>query len=138
MSDDFSTCLMANARMAARAVTRRYDAALRPYGITAAQFSLLGKVGGQEALTVSALAEANAMDRTSLTRNLDLLERMGLISSAHAPKGNGRLCALTPKGRALVAELIPIWRQGQAEMRALLTPEDFDATIKVLKRLAEV
>lgn len=138
MSDDFSTCLMANARMAARAVTRRYDAALRPYGITAAQFSLLGKVGGQEALTVSALAEANAMDRTSLTRNLDLLERMGLISSAQAPKGNGRLCTLTPKGRALIAELIPIWRQGQAEMRALLTPDDFDATIKVLKRLAEV
>jgi DNA-binding MarR family transcriptional regulator len=138
MSDDFSTCLVTNARMAARAVTRRYDAALRPYGITAAQFSLLGKVGGQEALTVSALADANAMDRTSLTRNLDLLERMGLIASLTAPKGNGRLCALTPKGRALITELVPIWRQGQAEMRALLSPQDFDATIKVLKRLAEV
>ena len=37
MADDFSRCLVSNSRMAARAITRRYDAYLRPFGITATQ-----------------------------------------------------------------------------------------------------
>jgi hypothetical protein len=40
--DDFDQCMVFNTRMAARAVTRRYDSYLREHGITATQLSLLG------------------------------------------------------------------------------------------------
>jgi DNA-binding MarR family transcriptional regulator len=140
MEVDFSTCLVFNTRMAARAVTRRYDALLRPYGITSAQFSLLGGIGRGEGRTVTELAERNGIERTGLTRNIDRLERLGLIESRPARKGTGRVCDLTDKGEALVEELVPLWVSAQAEMRELLaaSASDFSTTLDVLKRLAHV
>jgi len=138
MDVDFSTCLVFNTRMAARAVTRRYDGLLRPYGVTSAQFSLLGGIKRGEGQSVSDLAERNGIDRTSLTRNLDRLERMGLITSAPAAKGNARVCDLTADGEALVAKLVPLWVEAQTEMRQLLSAGDFSTTLGVLKRLSRV
>lgn len=138
MIDDFSQCLVSNSRMAARAITRRYDLYLRPYGISSTQLSLLGGLGSGSERTVSDLADARGFDRTTLTRNLDRLEAMGLIASRPAPKGNGRLCELTAKGHNLLVEVSPLWREAQAEMRSLLSDEGFEASIRTLQRLAEV
>lgn len=138
MEVDFSSCLVFNTRMAARAVTRRYDGLLRPYGVTSAQFSLLGGIRRGEGQTVSELAEKNGIDRTSLTRNLDRLEKMGLIVSLPAVRGNARICDLTEAGEALVAKLVPLWFEAQGEMRNLLSASDFSTTLDVLKRLSRV
>lgn len=138
MQDDFSQCMVTNSRMAARAITRRYDVYLRPYAITSTQLSLLFGIRSMPDRTVSEMAEARGFERTTLTRNLDRLEAMGLIASRAARKGNGRICEITPKGGALLQELTPLWRQAQAEMREALTAEGFDQTLRVLKRLAGV
>jgi DNA-binding MarR family transcriptional regulator len=129
--------MVSNTRMAARAITRRYDAYLRPFGITATQFSLLGGITEMPDATVSEIAEARGFDRTTLTRNLDRLEAMGLIASHHPEHGNGRISDVTPKGRAMLDEALPLWRQAQAEMRAELSSRTFDDSIKMLKRLAK-
>jgi DNA-binding MarR family transcriptional regulator len=136
--DEFSQCMVTNSRMAARAITRRYDGYLRPYGLTSTQLSLLGGLRSLAGATVSELAEARGFDRTTLTRNLDRLETMGLVISKHPDRGNGRIAAITPKGDALIDELLPLWRQAQAEMKAELSRETFDDSLKMLKRLARV
>ena len=138
MQDDFTQCMVSNSRMAARAITRRYDAHARPFGITATQYSLLGVIMGSGEQTVSELAEERGFDRTTLTRNLDRLEKMGLIASRPADHGNGRICKLTDEGRALVEKMLPFWRKAQAEIREELGADGFDETIKTLKRLATV
>ena len=46
--------------------------------------------------------------------------------------------AITPKGDALIDELLPLWRKAQAEMQAELSRETFDDSLNVLKRLAKV
>jgi DNA-binding MarR family transcriptional regulator len=138
MADDFSQCMVSNSRMAARAVTRRYDAYLRPYGMTATQLSLLGAIRMLPGLTVSELAEARGFDRTTLTRNLDRLEERGLAASTERERGNGRIAAITPKGDALLDQLLPLWREAQADLRTELSRETFDDSIKTLKRLAKV
>jgi len=51
MADDFTQCMVSNSRMAARAITRRYDAYLRPFGMTATQLSLLGAFLAVSSLT---------------------------------------------------------------------------------------
>src|SRR3954463_6369703 len=104
MADDFSLCMVSNTRMAARAVTRRYDAYLRPFGVTATQLSLLGGLRELAGASVSEIAEARGFDRTTLTRNLDRLEAMGLVLSRHAEHGNGRIAEITPKGDALIEQ----------------------------------
>ena len=136
MTDDFTQCMVSNSRMAARAITRRYDSYLRPHGVTATQLSLLGAIQLMPGSTVSQLAEARGFERTTLTRNLDKLEQMGLVASA--AQGRGRVPALTPKGEALIAELLPLWRRAQAELRTELSSETFDDSINMLKRLSKV
>ena len=138
MLDDFTQCMVSNSRMAARAITRRYDAYLRPHGLTSTQLSLLGSIKTMRDRTVSELAEARGFDRTTLTRNLDRLQDMGLIESRTAERGNGRICSITEKGEALIQELLPAWRQAQAEMREHLSAQGFDDSLKVLKTLAKV
>jgi DNA-binding MarR family transcriptional regulator len=138
MVDDFTQCMVSNSRMAARAITRRYDAYLRPHGVTSTQLSLLGGLSMMPGLTVSELADARGFDRTTLTRNLDRLEEMGVIQSHAAERGNGRICSVTAKGRALIHELLPLWRKAQAEMREQLSPDGFDDSLQVLKTLAKV
>ena len=138
MADDFSLCMVSNSRMAARAITRRYDAYLRPFGMTATQLSLLGGLREMAGATVSEIAEARGFDRTTLTRNLDRLEATGIVASRHPDHGNGRISEITPKGEALLEQLLPLWRQAQAEIQAELSPRTFDDSLKVLKRLAKV
>ena len=138
MLDDFGLCMVSNTRKAARAVTRRYDAYLRPYGMTATQFSLLGGVGMMPGATVSEIAEERGFDRTTLTRNLDRLEDLGLVRSHQPEHGNGRISEVTPKGEALVAQLLPLWRQAQADLEAELGAAGFADTLGVLQRLSHV
>ncbi len=136
--DDFSQCMVSNSRMAARAITRRYDAYARPFGITSTQFSLLGAIIAAGDQTVTELAEKRGFERTTLVRNLDRLEKLGLIVSVPAEHGNGRICRLTAKGGETVQQLLPFWRKAQAEIRAELGNDKFDDTVAALKRLATI
>lgn len=138
MRDDFTQCMVSNTRMAARAITRRYDAYARPFGITSTQFSILGLIIASGERNVSELAEVRGFERTTLTRNLDRLEKMGLIASEAAEHGNGRICSLTEKGRGLVDQMLPYWRKAQAEIRAELGLAGFEDTLETLRRLAAI
>jgi DNA-binding MarR family transcriptional regulator len=138
MVDDFTQCMVSNTRKAARAITRRYDAYARPFGITSTQFSLMGTLQTSGAQTVSELAEQRGFERTTLTRNLDRLEKLGLVASRAPRTGNGRLCTLTAAGQDLMLRMLPVWRKAQAEIRAELGADGFEQTVETLKRLAAV
>mgnify|MGYP001979725555 CR=1 FL=1 len=126
MANELSTCLVLSTIRAARALTRRYDARLRDYGVTLAQFMVMGSIRDRADRTLSEHAERIAMDRTTLSRNLDLLERKGLARKDAGGAGNARRCALTPEGEALLDRLMPVWRDAQAEMRGRLHEADPD------------
>jgi DNA-binding MarR family transcriptional regulator len=74
-----TNCACFNPRKVARAVTQLYDDALRPAGLRVTQFSLLVVVRMAGPVSVTRLAELTVLDRTTLTRNLELLERQGWI-----------------------------------------------------------
>ena len=114
-------CLCLHAQRAARALARRYDAALRPLGLTSGQFSLLMALNRPEPPVMGEVASLLAMDRTTLTANLKPLERRGLL--AVAPDGadrRSRRLELTEPGRALLARALPAWERTQAEGERLL------------------
>ena len=132
---NMADCLLLNTVMAARAMTRRYDERLKPYGVSVIQFSVLMVLRAGRDEPVSRMAERVAMDRTTLLRNLELLVRRGLVRTEPALKGNGRRFLLSGKGAALVEELVPHWRSAQAEVRALLGEDDSDRVLAALKQL---
>jgi DNA-binding MarR family transcriptional regulator len=119
------TCLCLHAQRAARAIARRFDIALKPAGITSGQFSLLMSLNRPEPPNLSSVAALLAMDRTTLTANLKPLERRRLIKTAADPKdARARLLRLTPAGRTVLAEAVPIWQHVHAEIEKELSDPD--------------
>ncbi len=137
-TDNFDLCMVLNTRMAARAITRRADRQLRVFGITAAQFSILGSLQNHPGRSVTEMAETIAMDRTTLSRNLDLLERKGLVAATAATRGNGRIGTVTPAGTQVIEAVRPEWRKLQADLRATLEGPDFDTMLAGLRQLARL
>jgi len=114
-------CLCLHVQRAARALARRFDDAFRPVGITHGQFSLLMSLNRPQPARIREVSNLLAMDRTTLTANLKPLERRGLVEVAADPSDRrGRLLALTPAGRDLLAAAMPLWRRTQECAGALI------------------
>ena len=112
-------CLCLHAQRAARALARRFDAALRPAGLTNQQFSLLMSLNRPEPPPMAPVAALLAMDRTTLTAALKPLERRGLVAiEAAAGDRRTRLLRLLPAGHAALAAGLPIWRREHAAIAA--------------------
>ena len=112
-------CLCLHAQRAARALSRRFDEAFRPLGITSGQFSLLNGLNRPEPPTIGAVASLLAMDRSTVTANLKPLERMGaVIVRIDDRDRRGRRAALTDAGRALLAAATPVWKAEHAAIEA--------------------
>jgi DNA-binding MarR family transcriptional regulator len=112
-------CLCLAAQRAARALSRRFDEAFRPLGITSGQYSLLMSLNRPQPPSIGAVASLLAMDRTTLTANLKPLEKRGLLTSTPDPADKrSRRLALTDEGSRTLAAAVPIWRQTHADIDA--------------------
>jgi len=109
-------CVCFNLRKAARAMTQLYDDTLRPSGLRDTQFSLLTVIGAFGKLSITQLAEEAVMDRTTLTRNLDLLERDGLVRIQVGEDARVREVELTPTAHKKLAAAFPYWEKAQARV----------------------
>ncbi|MET1414512.1 MarR family winged helix-turn-helix transcriptional regulator [Roseibium sp. HPY-6] len=136
--DDFSLCVLNNARKAARAVSRHYDRLARPIGMTAGQFSVLVAIRQARNASTSELAGRLSMDRTTLVRNIALVERKGLVVSAQARDARSKRYALTGEGEALLEKALPLWRKAQNDVETHLGSEEFLKTINALQRLSKL
>lgn len=111
------TCLCVRVQRAARALARHFDDALRPFGLTHGQFSLLIALDQVEAPAMSEVSAALAMDRTTLTANLKPLERRGLVKIAvDKHDRRGRRLVLTAAARATLKAAFPAWKAAHAEI----------------------
>jgi DNA-binding MarR family transcriptional regulator len=128
-------CVCANARRAALALTARYDAALAPHGLKVTQFSLLHAVARRDAPNLSVLAAATGLDRSTLGRNLRVLERLGVVALSPGDDQRDRVVGLTAPGRARLREATRTWRRVQDELGAALGA-DAERFVEITRRVA--
>ncbi|MCX8998522.1 MarR family transcriptional regulator [Rhizobiaceae bacterium BDR2-2] len=122
------TCLCLHAQRAARALARRFDAALKPHGMTNQQFSLMMALNRPEPPTIGPVASLLAMDRTTLTAALKPLERRGWVSVEPDTKDKrGKRLSLTDAGMAALSAALPVWVRLHAEVEDALTAIDADS-----------
>ncbi|MBS1183901.1 MAG: MarR family transcriptional regulator [Proteobacteria bacterium] len=136
LPDDLSNCLVLNTVAAARALVRRYDTKLKPFGVTVQQFSLLAAIRYNPGATAAALSSRIHLDRTSLIRNLDRLELKGLVVRTDGTGGNLRVSKLTDDGDALLDRLLVEWQAAQAGLLRDSSPEETAAYLKISRRFA--
>lgn len=109
-------CMGMHIRRASRIITQVYDSALRPVGLVLNQFTLLVSIHLNESTSITRLAQELFTDQTTLTRNLKLLEKRGLVAIEPGEDRRVKLVSLTVEGQAILARAIPLWETAQAEV----------------------
>ncbi|RQR58228.1 MarR family transcriptional regulator [Burkholderia sp. Bp9002] len=125
------------ARATARALTRYYNACLKPLGLTAEQFSLLVGIGAAEGATLVDLADRAGVDPTTLSRNVQNLESRDLVSATGGRGRAGKRLALTASGRQLMVDALPVWNLAKAELARRMGDEELRSATRALVELAE-
>ena len=109
--------LSGSLRMASRLVTRHYDRALAPAGVSANGYSLLVRLGDEGPLSLGALAARLAMDRSTLSREIAPLVEGGLVENASdTGDRRRRILKLTGSGRTRIETAHPLWARAQGEL----------------------
>lgn len=133
MTDEIEiSCACANARRAARLVSKLYaqemGKALEP-----GQFALLSVLNGMPGRGQSPLARNLGLDKTTLSRNLLLMQKRGWIERVSGDDQRERGYRLTPKGGRLLAEARPRWQKAQEKFRAAMTPAEWEAMMSAFR-----
>ncbi len=101
-------------RRAARVVGNYYDVHLKPSGLKGTQFTLLTAIFLNPSITITLLADQLLLNRTTLNRNLKPLERQGLIRTGSGKDQRTRVLELTPAGRSILQQALPLWLEAQS------------------------
>jgi len=113
------TCLCLASQRAARRLARRFDTALRPFGLTNGQFSLMVALNQPEPPAIGRLAPFLAMDASTLTAAVKPLARRGLLTVEADPADRrSRRLRITPEGVALMRQAVEVWRAEHAALEA--------------------
>jgi DNA-binding MarR family transcriptional regulator len=128
--------LCTNLRRAARGVSRYYDGALDGFGINVAQYSLLNNLLRLDQPSISSLAEAMGLDRSTLGRNVRVLEAAGLVCLQEGDDQRNRLVLLTEAGHERLVAALPAWEAAQQRLIDRLGVEKRETLLALLNELS--
>ena len=130
-------CLCLATRRAARALARIFDEALRPFGLTNGQYSILMSLNRPEPPRLGQLVGLLGMDRTTLTAALKPLERKGFVAGRPSPDdARARLLVLTDAGREALKGALPVWRETHDKVDKALVALDPTTLRNALNEIA--
>jgi DNA-binding MarR family transcriptional regulator len=128
-------CLGVRVSRLHRLVARRFDQALRPLGLTLPQLEVLAVLMMRGSLKPSAVAEALAVERSTISRNLSLMEQEGWVALDSSPSGRAVSVAITQDGIAALARAKAAWTEAQTyvvERVGTDTPGTIDSWLDAL------
>jgi DNA-binding MarR family transcriptional regulator len=113
-------CLARRVLLLTRTISGLYNEALRPLGLTVSQLNLLVIVAKRGPISPGAVAKQLNMDKSTLSRNVRLMEDHRWLSVSPGPSGRSQSLTIEPKGRKLIETAQPLWQGAQERARHLL------------------
>ena len=131
-------CAFSQLKFMGRIVNTIYDRALEPVGLRASQLALMWAIVATEPVDMTSLGEVTYTDQTTLSRTVQTLRRMRLVSVRAGADRRVKLLALSASGKARFAAAMPCWEKAQREAARLMPLEVVVALGKqVRKRMRE-
>ena len=132
-------CANINLRRATRAITNFYDGRLlAACGLRATQIPQLVVLYLAGPQTINEIADRLGLDRTTLTRNLKLLETAGLLKIQPGDDQRTRTVTLTKRGNEVLLKALPVWEKAQAHVEQGMGKEKFHSLLTQLSEIAEL
>jgi DNA-binding MarR family transcriptional regulator len=101
-------------------VSAHYEAHFRGSGLRGTQFTILSILAQAGPLPMTRLADLLGVERTTLTRNLTVLARRGLVAWTGEKDGRVRKAVLTKAGEAMLRTCVPRWLAAEASVGKVL------------------
>ena len=133
---EVENCVCFNLRRVTRIVTQFYDAEMRRHGIRPTQGTILLALNAKESWTMAELSDWLGLERTTLVRNLQPLQRDGLVTADGGGRGRRVELAITAKGRKQVEKFMPAWRAAQSAVVKTLGEKRWSAILSDLETAA--
>jgi len=114
-----SQCVAGRTHKLARTIDRIYNEELRTVGLRNTQLTTLAVLAYMSDATVSDLAAVLVMEKSTLSRNLKIMQKQGWVA-AGTSTGRRRGLVLTPAGKTKLRAARTAWRRAQARARDLL------------------
>lgn len=133
-----SYCICTLARRSARSLTEIYDRALEPSGLKVTQYSLLRAIQRLGAPSLTELSEGTGLDRSTLGRNLRLLENSGHVTIDQGEDARTRIAQLTADAENALQIARPLWEKAQQNVSASVPKGAEEFFINLNTRLEEV
>ncbi|MGX5218792.1 MarR family winged helix-turn-helix transcriptional regulator [Pseudomonas sp. S9] len=128
-------CLCTQLRRASRGVSKLYDDALSAIGINVAQYSLLKHLQRLEQPSISNLALALGLDRSTLGRNLRVLEARDLVVMQEGADQRNRIVLLSAHGEQVIEAAFAAWQGVQQLLVERMGAEQVDELSHLLAKL---
>jgi len=128
-------CVGVRVRMLNRAMTRIYDRLLRPHGIKFSQMNILTAVTLSGPVQPIEVTRILSIEKSTLSRNVAIMEANGWIESLAGDVGNTRLLRVTRKGGRLLERAAPAWSAAQEQVTSLLGERTATALRSAVDRL---
>lgn len=132
------SCLIFNTQRAARALSRGFEASVKELGMSAPQFTTLSLLDGFGELTVGRLADLLGTDRTTLSRNLDVMARKGWIEEVASTDQRQRAWRLTLAGKDGLGQALELWQAFQKQAVGRIGEQSAQDLLVTLKGLSDL
>jgi DNA-binding MarR family transcriptional regulator len=131
------TCLCMASRVAARMSTKVLGTLLAPLGLDATQFPVLVMLHLHSGIAVSALSKRLDIESSAISRNIQVLERKGLVISLGGHGRHGKRLVLSPYGHELLDQAVRRWRDAQEMLIAELGEAEVNEMRRKMKSLSD-
>lgn len=139
LDDAAKLCMCYNLRKTSRAITQFYDKMLEPSGLAITQFSLLVGLSIAEYATITNMANEMIIDRTTLTRNLSILQNHRLVKiMVSANDKREKNIIITSKGKELLAKAFPLWEKAQSTVIEKFGKENCNGMLLDLSKIIKL
>ena len=136
--DNFTTFWCFRLAALSRKISRNYNNQCAKYGITATQSFVLFDLLDNEGSNVKDIAFRIQLDSPAVTGVIDRLFKESLVQRIEDPSDRRSLqIFLTPKGRQLAEELLPVGREFNRYIKDILDPDKVETFEKSLSRLEQ-
>lgn len=133
-----SSCACFWLRASSRAVTQMYDTILQPCGLKATQFTLLGAIRLLGPVDIQSLAELMAIDRTTLIRNLAVLENQHWVVPVPGKNKGVKYFLVTSAGHAAILKALPFWIEAQKTFKSRIKEKTWEELLHDIKDVVAV
>jgi DNA-binding MarR family transcriptional regulator len=128
-------CIAVKLRLLTRAVTKIYNQALRPHGLTVSQMNILVAASYLGQAKQQDICHALHLEKSTLSRDLARMRERGWVTDSPSDDGRSSLIRVTAHGGKLLQKAIPAWNQAQQQAAALLAERDIAALDRAAKTL---